>query len=344
MRYAPVAVWSVLFALSAVGACVVWTRDEVPASEGSVAVLSLDAEEIERVRLETRARIVELFRDAGSFRLIVISGKDAAEPAPPPTEHGHDHGFEEPVLPALAGAPGERRELPGNERCREVFERIARLRAVRDLGEVAADRLADFGLDAPETLVVGTREGVERFELGKVLFGTTKRYVRRGSTGRLYVFDTAVLEDLENEGPYVDRRLHSFFLGQTDHAVVRAGSRELTLFRATEFTGETYPLWAPVDRPDAENELYGDWLRRTAGLYAVDFPTREAEEPSYVLRVDYLRDGVLLGSLELVEDLAADEDSPERYRARGEIKLDGVFVPPVTAREVLQDLDNLFAE
>ena len=99
-----------------------------------------------------------------------------------------------------------------------------------------------------------------------------------------------------------------------------------------------------MDRPDAENELYGDWLRMTAGLYAVDFPTREAEEPSYVLRVDYLRDGVLLGSLELVEDLAADEDSPERYRARGEIKLDGVFVPPVTAREVLNDLDNLFAE
>ncbi len=99
-----------------------------------------------------------------------------------------------------------------------------------------------------------------------------------------------------------------------------------------------------MDRPDAENELYGDWMRMTAGLYAVDFPTREAEEPSHVLRVDYLRGGVLLGSLELVEDLAADEDSPERYRAHGEITPDGAFVPPVAAREVLQDLNNLFAE
>ncbi len=86
---------------------------------------------------------------------------------------------------------------------------------MRDLGEVAADRVADFGLDAPETLVVGTREAL--------------------------------------------------------------------------------PLWAPVDRPDAENELYGDWLRMADGLYAVDFPTREAEEPS------------------------ADGDSSERYGARGEI-------------------------
>ncbi len=58
----------------------------------------------------------------------------------------------------------------------------------------------------------------------------------------------------------------------------------------------------------------------------------------------YLRDGVLLGSLELVEDLAADEDTPERYRARGEITPDGAFVPPDAAREILQDLDNLFAE
>lgn len=340
MRNASIAVWSVLFVLSAIGACVTWTRD-TPERAGSVAVLSLDAEDIQSVRLETRARIVELHREAGSFRVVVIGGKGATERAPSSTEHSHDHGFEQPTL---VGAQGERREFPGNERCLEIFQRIARLSAASDLGEVAEDRLADFGIEAAETLIVGTPEGVERLELGKLLFGTATRYVRHASSGRLYVVDTALFKDLENEGPYVDRRLHSFLLAQTDSAIIHWGARELTLFRATEFMREALPLWAPVDRPDVDNELYGNWLRKTAGLYAVDFPTLESGERSYTLRVDYLRDGVMLGSLELIEDLTADENSPERYRARGEMTSDGVFIQPVAAREILQDLDNLFKQ
>ena len=104
------------------------------------------------------------------------------------------------------------------------------------------------------------------------------------------------------------------------------------------------PLWAPVDRPEEENELYGDWLRKTVGLYAVDFPTEEAQQPSLALQIDYLRGEQLLGTLELIEDLAEDEDSPQRYRARGEITLGDVIVSPFAALEIMQDLDNLLGE
>jgi hypothetical protein len=284
---------------------------------------------------------VEFVRSGDSFRLIVEAGEAAAKPAPVP-ETGHDHGLEEPPLPAPSVAPGQRREFPGNDRCREVFQEAALFEATRDLGAPEAGDLARFGLDAPEdALVVSTRQGEERFALGKVLYGTSKRYARREASGKLYVVNTAFLEAMKSEGPYIDRRLHSFFLTRADRAVVRAGGRELTLIRATEITQEALPLWAPVDRPEEESELYGDWLRKTAGLYAVDFPTEEAQKPSSALQIDYLRGEQLLGTLELIEDLAEDEDSPRRYRARGEITPGDVIVPRFAALEIMQDLDNL---
>ena len=344
MHNAPVVTWSALFVLSAIGACVVWTRDEAPESEPPFAVLSLDEEDVGRVRLETRARTVEFVRSGDSFRLIVEAGEAAAKPTPVP-ETGHDHGLEEPPLPAPSVAPGQRREFPGNDRCREVFQEAALFEATRDLGVPEAGDLAGFGLDAPEdALVVSTRRGEERFALGKVLYGTSKRYVRREANGKLYVVNTAFLEAIKSEGAYIDRRLHSFFLRRADHAVVRARGRELTLIRATEITQQALPFWAPVDRPEEENELYGDWLRKTVGLYAVDFPTEEAQKPSSALQIDYLRGEELLGTLELIEDLAEDEDSPQRYRARGEITPGDVIVPRFAALEIMQDLDNLLGD
>jgi hypothetical protein len=332
--------------LSAIAACVVWTRDEAPESERPFAVLSLDEEDVGRVRLETRARTVEFVRSGDSFRLIVQAGEAAAKPAPvPETRHDHDHGLEDLPLPAPSVAPGQRREFPGNDRCREVFQEVALFEATRDLGVPEAGDLAGFGLDAPEdALVVSTGRGEERFALGKVLYGTSKRYVHREANGKLYVANPAFIEDMKSEGAYIDRRLHSFFLKRADHAVVRAMGRELTLIRTTEFTQEALPLWAPVDRPEEENELYGNWLRKTVGLYAVDFPTEEAQKPSPALQIDYLRGEQLLGTLELNEDLAEDEDSPQRYRARGEITPGDVIVPRFAALEIMQDLDNLLGD
>jgi len=344
VRNTPVVTWSALFVLTAIGACVIWTRDEAPEGDRPFAVLSLDEEDVGRVRLETRARTVEFVRSGDSFRLIVESGEAAAKPAPVP-ETGHDHGLEEPPLPTPSVAPGQRREFPGNDRCREIFRQAALFEATRDLGVPEAGDLAGFGLDAPEdALVVSTGRGEERFALGKVLYGTSKRYVRREANGKLYVVNTALLEDMKSEGAYIDRRLHSFFLRRADRAVVRATGRELTLIRTTEFKHEALPLWAPVDRPEEEDELYGDWLRKTVGLYAVDFPTEEAQKPSPALQIDYLRGDELLGTLELNEDLAEDEDSPQRYRARGESTLGDVIVPRFAALQIIQDLGNLLSD
>ncbi len=41
MRNAPVVTWSALFVLSAIGACVVWTRDEAPENERPFALLPI---------------------------------------------------------------------------------------------------------------------------------------------------------------------------------------------------------------------------------------------------------------------------------------------------------------
>jgi len=346
VRDATVLTWSTLFVLSGIGACVIWTRDEAPEGERPFAVLSLDEEDVSRVRLETRARTVEFVRSGDSFRLIVEAGEAAVAPSPvPESGHDHDDGLKEPPLPAPSVAPGQRREFPGNDRCRQVFQQAALFEATRDLGVPEAGDLAGFGLDAPEdALVVSTRRGEERFALGKVLYGTSKRYVRREANGKLYVVNTAFLEDMKSEGAYIDRRLHSFFLRRADRAVVRATGRELTLIRTTEFKHEALPLWAPVDRPEEKNELYGDWLRKTVGLYAVEFPTEEAQKRSPALQVDYLRGELLLGTLELFEDLAEGEDAPQRYRASGENTQGDVIVPRFAALEIMQDLHNVLGD
>jgi len=136
-----------------------------------------------------------------SFRLIVEAGEAAAKPAPvPETGHDHDHGLEEPPLPAPPVAYGQRREFPGNDHCLEVFQQVALFEATRDLGVPEAGDLAGFGLDAPEdALVVSTGRGEERFALGKVLYGTSKRNVRREANGKLYVVNTAFLEEMKSD-------------------------------------------------------------------------------------------------------------------------------------------------
>ncbi len=344
MRNNPLGTWSALFVLSAIGACVVWTRDEAPEAEEPIAVLSLDQEKVVRVRLEMRARSVEFIRRGESFRLIVEEGEAAPKPATTSeSTHSHDGGHEEPTSPAPSVAPGQRREFPCNDRCREIFRQVARFPATRDLGFPKAGDLAGFGLDAPgESVVVSTGQVEERFALGRVLYGTSNRYARREANGNLYVVNSAFIAEMKSEGAYIDRRIHSFFLSGADRAIVRGRDRQLTLIRATEFTEEVLPLWAPVDQPAEENELYGDWLRKTVGLYAVDFPSKAAQEPLLALEIDYLRGEQLLGRLELIEDLAEEEDSQGRYRARGENTSGDAIVPRFTALEIMQDLDNLF--
>ena len=346
MRNSPLVTWSALFILSAVGACVVWTRDEAPDAGKPIAVLSLAEEEVVRVRLEMRTRSVEFVRRGESFRLIVEAGEAAPKPAASPeSTHSHDGGHEEPRSLAPSVAPGQRREFPCNDRCREIFRQAARFPATRDLGFPKAGDLAGFGLAAPgESVVVSTGQVEERFALGRVLYGTSKRYARRAANGNLYVVNSAFIAEMKSEGAYIDRRIHSFFLSGADRVIVRGRGRQLTLIRATEFTEEALPLWAPVDKPAEENELYGDWLRKTVGLYAVDFPTKAAQEPSLALEIDYLRGEQLLGRLELIEDLAEDEDSQERYRAKGENTLGDVIVPRFAALEIMHDLDNLLGD
>ena len=124
-----------------------------------------------------------------------------------PTRRGlrHNHRLEEqsPRL-SLSVASDQRREDPGNDRCREVFQEAASFKAMRDLGIPEAGDLVNFGLDTPEDfLVVSTAPDEERFALGKVLYGTSRRYVRREANGKLYVVGTAFLKTMESEGVYI---------------------------------------------------------------------------------------------------------------------------------------------
>jgi hypothetical protein len=80
-----------------------------------------------------------------------------------------------------AAAPVRTRVYPGTDAARELTGKLVPFRASRDLGPVAADKAAGFGLAGePAKLTVGFGERAETVEVGGATFGGGSTYVRAG--------------------------------------------------------------------------------------------------------------------------------------------------------------------
>ncbi len=320
MKVRDLAVQGALAAVALVAAFLVWQREPAGAP-GEVTVVDAPARALDVVRYEDEARFVEVFRDAQDRdRLWVRLGNKPPRPTPPvdaPTDGGTavgatgstDAGAALAVAPdagtAPVAAPTEPppppRELRANEVAEKLFARFAPMRAMRALGELDAKKLEEVGLASTPrklTLTVGGKE--QAFSLASPPGGWGTPYLRREADGRVFLLGPALLPDLENAtSRLVDRRLHTFDLGDFDAVVITAGGASRTFTASGQAPGPVSLV--PEESPDRPDEFARNWHDRVWRLMPLDFLGRGEQppggEPEEAFRVEYRRGGKPVGEV-----------------------------------------------
>ncbi|QDE95762.1 hypothetical protein [Myxococcus xanthus] len=310
MKVRDLALQGALAAAALIAAFVVWQR-EPSAGPGEVTVVDVPARALDSIRYEDDSRFVDVFRDAsGRDRLWVRLGYKASgganagatdagvATAAVGTDAGTGAAGGQPPV-AVREEPPPPRELRANEVADKLFSRFAPMRAMRALGELDAKKLEEVGLaTSPRklTLTVGGKARV--FALASPPGGWGTPYLRSEEDGRVYLLGPAMLPDLENANSrLVDRRLHTFDLGDFDAVTISAGGATRA-FRATGKAPGPVVL-APEDAPERPDDFARNWHDRVWRMMPVDLLGRDEPlsggEPQEAFRVDYLRAGRAVG-------------------------------------------------
>ncbi|WP_164007220.1 hypothetical protein [Pyxidicoccus trucidator] len=323
MKVRDLALQGGLAAVALVAAFLVWQREPAGAP-GEVTVVDAPVRALDAVRYEDDTRFVELFRDAEDrdrlwVRLgakppkpptVIPVNTDAGTPVAAPSASAGDAGTAmasamdagTPPVAAPVEPPPPPRELRANETAEKLFARFAPLRAMRALGELDAKKLEEVGLaSTPRKLTLTVGGKPEAFSLASPAGGWGTPYLRREADGRVFLLGPALLPDLENAtSRLVDRRLHTFELGDFDAVVISAGGASRT-FRASGNAPAGPVSLVPEESPDRPDEFARNWHDRVWRLMPLDFLGRDELPPGGELeeafRVEYRKGGKPVGEL-----------------------------------------------
>lgn len=194
----------------------------------------------------------------------------------------------------------------GNETATELFKNLGRLPAIRALGRVSSEKLAEFGLTGQATTLT-LRSGGDRrvFVVGGRTFGNNDFYLLDQSDQRVYVIRAALLQDLTNaEFRLVDRRLHGFALADVDRVVIRAKEGEQTLSQHNAHVPDK-GFWTVASAADQSraNSLCGNWVAKLGRLQVLDYvaPDQPTDGLKERLRVEYFDGSKRIGFVELLQ-------------------------------------------
>lgn len=301
-----------------VAAFLVWQR-EPEGTPGEVTVLDISKRALQRVRYDDAVRFVELYRDERDEDTVWVRIGDKPPPPPVPktADGGVPGGAADAGVVASAGStdggtpgvaatvppppPPPPRELRGNETARNLLSRLAPLKATRSLGEMDAKKLEELGLtNSPRKLTL-TVDGKERaFTLASPTgnaWGTP--YLLR-EDGRVFLLGPTLLPELEGASSrLVDRRMHTFELGEFDTFTVSQGKNSRTYVMSGKPPAPV--TVAPQSAPDKPDEFVRNWHDRVWRLLPVDFVGRGQEPvggaPEETFRVEYKRGDKVVGEV-----------------------------------------------
>ncbi|HLL00228.1 MAG TPA: hypothetical protein VK539_06550 [Myxococcaceae bacterium] len=321
-----------LAAVGLVAAFLVWQR-EPKGLGGDVTVLDVSKRSLQKVRYDDATRFVELYRDAKDEETVWVRIGDKPPPPPPPAAQAADGGVPggspdagavppgstdggtpgavAAVPPAPPPPPAPPRELRGNETARALWGRLAPLKGSRSLGEMDAKKLEELGLaNSPRKLTL-TVDGKEQALTLATATGNAwgPPYLLRGD-GQVFLLGPTLLPDLEGaSNRLVDRRLHTFELGEFDSFTVTQGKNS----RAFVVSGNAQqgPVTvAPQGAPDKPDEFVRTWHERVWRLVPVDFVGRGAEPPGgapeELFRVEYKRGDTVRGHVTVARGARGD--------------------------------------
>lgn len=286
-----------LFALSAILALVLWTRDKKPkgAAVGDVVVWTGRAADVTKIAFEDKKR-----------RIVLESRSDAA---------GRFFagrlerlGDESKTVAFVSVGAGEK-----------LAALVAPLKAYRALGRVPPDRNKEFGFEDAElgqlVVVVG---GVEhKLSVGGQTAGGGDRYVRDDATGELYAVEGDIVKDLEAaDTKLIERDLHEWKDSEVGGAKLGAGAKARDLVRSGAVEGKRF--WADPATPEQNDETLGNFMAKVDKLKPYEYAEQMPAGGELALRIDYTAGAKPIGFLELVRVPAEGEGKKPTYWVRSE--------------------------
>jgi hypothetical protein len=277
-----------LLGVALVAAWQTWTRDRPKPTRANVIVWQGSPSDVTRVTFHTdgvpaldsapaqptRDVLLERRGDAGdSYWWGTVSKSTAPVPAPlavvpdagppdagmdmSPTDLPPEPKKEQP--PKVASDEPKKFEFPLGEDGDKLLEKLAPLKAVRDLGVVdLGDRIEDgLGDDVRDELVVVVKGQEHKLVLGGKVYGQDDRYVLDPSNKHVYVVPGDALKPFETaESSLKEHRLHAFAAPDITSASLTWGqkSRSFVHKEAKKPTDAKDPKKGlPPTPPDAED-------------------------------------------------------------------------------------------
>jgi Domain of unknown function (DUF4340) len=318
-----------LLVVAALSAFLVWTRDKdtKTLAAGDVTVWSGRAADVKRVTYEgkTRKVLLEVKHDDKGDYWVGSSERDT--PAP--------------KAAADAGAPAEKppptkttTALVSVGEGEKLAQALAPLKALRDLGKVADDRLKEFGLDQPDgTLTVDVGGAEHKLVVGGSTPGSGDRYVKDAATGAVYALKGDLVRDLESaDSRMVERDLHEWKDNDVQTATLAAAGKTREIVRGGV---ETKRFWADKASRDTNDETLGNWMSKLERLRPSEYVTAPPGKLETVLKLEFFA-GRSLGFVELAK--APGDKGKSDYFVRSERTRLWAKVPAQTAEQVEADL------
>lgn len=304
-----------LVALAAMAAVSVWTRDESVKTVGNEATIwTARPSEIQHVSFEGKGKIVHIeprkdARGAWFFGTIEKTGDSASKSAFVSIETGE-----------------------------KLFETLAPLRALRNAGKIAEERIQELGLENPEaTIRVKLASGERSLEIGGSTPGGSDRYARDPSTSNVYVVAGEVVRDFEwAESRLLERELHAWKDAEIQSGKLTASGKARDIVRRSE-GGKTF--WADASSPDTSDETIGNFMQRLDRLRPSEYAEALPDSRTTLVRVDFRGKSGELGFVELVK-VPLEGDKADYYIASERTRLHGKVVASL-AQQVEQDIGSV---
>lgn len=348
---------SVLLAAALVGSYATWTAPESAATSQGVPVYTVGATDLQKVewRSESLDVVLEKLTDErGEYVRVTTTERrevpvedpdpiaEAADPAATDAEPAADEApgddTDAPAEPAEPATRVEetRRTFVGNQMALDLWDDLAPLVALRDLGPADALDAAALGFEEPHaTLVVHRKSGPLELAVGGETYGNRDRYVRHG--GRVVLVDDLTLRPLiYANARLVERALQPFAEKDVQRVEIADGEGRATTLVHQNAADPAKAFWARSESPDAADAAAGTWLGklfRLRLLEHVDAAEVEGELAPVFRYTVHGRDGAWS-----VEVLSAGEGDDVRYYARSDYNRGLVQLTQSLAAETIADL------
>jgi hypothetical protein len=326
--HAGLAVTAAVFAIG------VWTRDKQPKAlvQSDVTVWQGKPKDVESIVYDGKKKRLELSAkkdDLGRYFVGSVE-KDKAAAKPQGDAAAPEPAAAEKVATGIVSiTPAEK-----------LLDVLAPLKAIRAVGQVPADREAEFGLAEPEGTLTVKLGGAER----KLLFGGptpggADRYVRDPGSGEVYVVKGQVFRDVDGaESSLLERDLHEWKDTEIGSAKVIAGGKSRTVVRGGP---EAKRFWADEGAKETADETIGNWMSKVDRLRPTEYVLTAPDPRETVVRIEYAGPGgTALGHLEIVRGPTGDSGKSQYFVVTERTRLHGKVTGSV-GEQVEQDVASI---